>query len=687
MRVAFDVGGTFTDVVFSDEDGNIHASKLLSLLPSLGKDVASLVARPEGSRTDYIHATTVASNAVLEGKLSPTALITTRGFRDVLEMRGQRAPRSRSRDWQRPPPVVGRPLRFEVRERVLADGSIDERLNMADVAAAAAKIAAAGVKSVAICLINGYLWPDHERTIERFIRERYSEIAVSVSSRGFAQIGEYERSSTTVINAALMPILGDYFNRLEDQLATDRGRLLVMQSTGGLMNSAVARDRPVHMIESGPAAGVLAATRVARENGLDQILTFDMGGTTAKVAVLDHGRPLEKSQTEIGGGANLSTRMSGGVGHVVKVPALDIIEVGAGGGSIARVDNGILRVGPQGAGADPGPICYRRGGTVPTVTDANVVLGYINPRVIAGGTLEIDRDASWEAITKDIGRLLGLDTQEAAYGIVRLADATMTRAIRAATVERGLDPRTMTMIAYGGAGPLHAARLAETAGIERIYVPRLPGLFSALGLLFADYRCHAVRDLMRPLATLTVNELRQVVRELETDVLRDLSSEGIERASVDVRRELDVQYQDQYGHLQVSLTELPRDDAALRVLLAEDFHAAHVAAYGYGRSDPIFVLAARVVGSSATGKEGEVHVGSAANSGKHAAPVERHAYFGPGRGSVATPVVSRWDIFRNGPEGRKGPLIIEEPDTTVLVPPGWCISGDRQSNLIMTRCN
>lgn len=682
MRIAFDVGGTFTDVVFRDDLGQIHAHKLLSLLETLGTDISALVGRFGHKDRSFIHATTTASNTVLESKLAPVALITTSGFRDVLEMRAQRAPSSHDRDWMRPAPVVPRSLRFEVRERILASGAVDQPLNLADVEDALKVITSSGVQAVAICLMNAYLWPQHELEIEDLFKARAPHIDISTSSKGFAQIGEYERTSTTAINAALMPILKKYFDRLEDQLDVKRGSLLIMQSTGGLMKSDIARQRPVHMIESGPAAGVLAAARLATEKSLPQILAFDMGGTTAKISVVDNGVPLEKSQSEIGGGAVLSLRMSGGVGHVVKVPSIDVVEVGAGGGSIAQVEDGVLRVGPQGAGAEPGPICYRRGGKDPTVTDANLALGYINPQAIAAGTLELDAAAAREGIAKAIGGPLNIDGLEAAFGIVRLADSTMTRAIRAATIERGLDPRKMTMVAYGGSGPLHAARLAASVGISRIYIPRLPGLFSAVGLLLADYRQDAVRGLMRPVSGLKADEIERLFGELEQDVMQSLLAEGAERSQIRLNRELDVQYQDQYGHLRIAVGALPTSDADMQRFVRDEFRARHVATYGYGRSDPEFVLSARVVGSATASDSTLAGLRLPDDYGRRLSNTHRDAYFGAQYGVMQAAVVSRASLAS---PAQKGPAIIEEPDTTVLVPPLWQATCDAQMNLILTR--
>ncbi len=403
MRVAFDIGGTFTDVIALGRDKRIHTAKVLSLLDRVGEDIVVCI---RGLHADepvenFVHATTMASNAVIERKTAPTGLITTRGFRDVLEMMNQKAPAIEDINWERLPPLVPRRLRFEVAERILADGTVEQRLDREGARQVIDALLAAKVEAIAICLINSYLNPEHERELGRMVREAAPRLTVCLSSQVHPECREYERTSTTVINASLVPVVNRYLDQLEKHLAPFSKRVLIMQSNGGTMTSEMARQRPMYMVESGPAAGVLAAARMAGEIGLGSVLSFDMGGTTAKACLIQNGQPLEKAGGEVGGGvAAVAVR---GTGHALRAPTLDIVEVGAGGGSIAWIDDaGALRAGPISSGAEPGPACYARGGTAPTVTDANVVLGYMNPETIADGTLRIDRQLAADAIQKHI---------------------------------------------------------------------------------------------------------------------------------------------------------------------------------------------------------------------------------------------------------------------------------------------
>src|SRR5215472_7004638 len=426
MRVGFDIGGTFTDVIIRADDGRIHTGKVLSILDRVGEDVAAAVrpvARPDKIE-NFVHGTTVASNAVIEGTTARTALITTRGFRDELEMRGQRRPNIYDVNWERLPALIPRSLRLEVNERVLGNGSVEQPLDLVQARAAIEKLVAQQVEAIAVCLINAYLNSVHERQLARLLAEIAPRTVVCLSSDIHPEMKEYDRASTTAINASLIPVVDRYLNRLEQTLSPLSDRMLVMQSNGGIMSAQAARSRPAYIIESGPAAGVLAAARLAAECGFGQVLSLDMGGTTVKACLIENGKPLEKPGGEIGAGVNAGTRLFGGGGHVVRVPSIDIVEAGAGGGSIAWLDDsGALRVGPRSAGAEPGPVCYGYGGTEPTVTDANVVLGYMNPNAIAGSTLEINRDAAAAAIERQLAAPLGLNLLEVAYGITQVANS------------------------------------------------------------------------------------------------------------------------------------------------------------------------------------------------------------------------------------------------------------------------
>jgi len=687
MRVGFDIGGTFTDVIVLGDDGRLTTAKVLSLLGRVGEDIVACVRQASASPRveNFVHGTTIASNAVIENKTALTGLITTRGFRDELEMRGQRRPNIYDVNWDRLPPLIPRELRLEVPERVLGTGEVEQPLDLREAQAVINRLLAAGVEAIAVCLINSYLNPVHERQIGSLITRISPRTVVCLSSDIHPEIREYERASTTAINASLIPVVDQYMEGLEQHLSAYSERLLIMQSNGGIMTARGARRRPIYMIESGPAAGVLAAARLAVESGLGQALSFDMGGTTAKCCLVENGIPLEKPGGEVGGGATVATRLFGGGGHALRVPSLDIVEVGAGGGSIAWIDSGgALRVGPHSAGAEPGPVCYGRGGQEPTVTDANVVLGYMNPESIAGSTLRIDREAAWAAIQNTLADPLGLEVLQTAYGIVQVANATMMRALRAVSTERGRDPREFTLIAFGGAGPIHAAELAASLGMRQVYVPLFPGLFSALGLLLADFRHDHVRSVALALEAIDAEAILQHYAELEEMARTELAQEGVPATAVHCERQVDLKYGYQISELTLPF---PADTAPanLQAVLARLFTEAHHQAFGYSRDDPIEVVSLRLrATATATRLQFADLARHVATQGRatSSAPV-RQAYFGPRHGLQAAPIRRRDDV---GTE-ESGPLIVEEPDTTVVVPPGWTIRRDAWGNLVLKQHN
>jgi N-methylhydantoinase A len=687
MRVGFDIGGTFTDVIIRSDDGRILTDKVLSLLDRVGEDVAvsvRVLARREKVES-FVHGTTVASNAVIEGTAARTGFITTAGFRDELEMRGQRRPNIYDVDWDRLPPLIPRWLRVEVNERILGDGSVEKPLELDEARGVIERLLAHDPEAIAVCLINSYLNPLHERQLAGLIAQMAPRLVVCLSSDIHPEIKEYDRGSTTAINASLIPVVDRYLDRLERTLSPLSDRILVMQSNGGIMSAQAARKRPAYIIESGPAAGVLAAARLASECGLDKVLSFDMGGTTVKACLIEKGQPLEKPGGEIGGGINVGTRLFGGGGHVVRVPSIDIVEAGAGGGSIAWIDDsGALRVGPRSAGAEPGPVCYGHGGVDPTVTDANVALGYMNPKAIAGAKLEINAAAAVEAITHRLAAPLGLEPMNVAYGITQVANSAMTRVLRAVTTERGRDPREFTLIAFGGAGPIHAALLAENMGITKLIVPLYPGLFSALGLLMADYRHDYIATIAAPLTSVKPEEIFARYEQLQTTARAEMIAEGVSPAAIRFEQQVDLKY----GYQMYEMT-LPFPDGAgppnLQAVLARLFTDAHDQTYGYYRDDPIELVSLRLRALASAGSisfaELAAKLADAGATGAAAAGATREAFFGSAHGTMVTPLRNRFDI--TGPE--RGPIIIEEPDTTIVVPPGWTVQRDAFANLALTR--
>ena len=689
LRVAFDIGGTFTDVVIAGASGGLFTYKILTLLDSVGVDVSRCVAdaleRQPGSHVaSLVHGTTIASNAVLEGKGAVAGLITTKGFRDELEIRRLGRPGVYDVFWERTPPLIPRRRRLEVRERMTVNGEVDTLLDVNEVRAALHTLRTQGVEAIAISFLHSYVNPAHERQAAALVRELLPSAMVCASSEVLPEIREYERTSTTALNAYLMPVVNRYVDQLEAQLRQYHPSVLIMQSNGGVMTTEHARRRPVHMIESGPAAGVLAAASLAREIGLSQAVSFDMGGTTVKACLIENGQPVETAEGEVGAGLNIAGRLSKGAGYALRVPAYDIVEVGAGGGSLAWVDEGgALRVGPRSAGAVPGPACYGRGGTAPTITDANVVLGYMNPEKIAGGTVPIDAAAARAAIDTDLCARLGLTVQNAAHGVYQVANATMMRAIRAVTTERGRDPREFSLIAFGGAGPIHAAELAASLGISRVYVPLFPGLFSALGLLLADLRYDYVQSVPGRLDAVDPASLLREFDALAARVREEVFREEISPASVQLERFIDLRYVRQSSELTL---KVPQSVAAAELpqALAEAFHAEHERTYGYRReNDPIAVVSVRLKATAPARSVGFRELGESfarTVDGASSPEIARRAYFGPRSGEREARVLRRSDLVG---KSLAGPLIVEEFDTTVVVPPGWQAEVDGYGNIVL----
>ncbi len=698
-RLGVDIGGTFTDIVVLGEDGALYRRKILSTPDDYARAIENGVAALLGdigigadAIGEFAHGTTVATNAIIERRGDRVALITTLGFRDVLELGRFRSPRLYDLSFRKPEPLVERRLRFEVPERIDGQGRVVTPLDLDALTAIGARIVAEGIAAVAICFINAYVNPAHEAQAAAHLAQRFPALSISLSTQLLPQIQEYERTSTTVVNAYIRPVVERYVGSLVERMERLglRVPLLFMQSSGGVLPAPLVAKNPVTIIDSGPAAGVVGATRLAERLGLGDLIVLDMGGTTAKAAVIEDGKFGLAPETEVGGGAALGLRLIQGAGYVVQVPTIDIAEVGAGGGSIAAVDpGGGLLVGPRSAGAEPGPVCYRRGGTLPTVTDANLVLGYLNPAALVGGDLALD----FAAAERSIGGLaaeLGLDPVAAAYGIHLIANANMMRALTGVSSERGRDPAQFALFAIGGNGPVHAASLAETLRIRRIVVPPVAGLFSALGLLFADIEHRYVTAFYRRLDETTPDDLNRAAAPLVAEVAELLAAEGFAGAAQQVSVALDMKYVGQMSALPVPLPAYPADADTVSAL-AEAFARLHEETYGY-RSDGerLQLIALRVVGRgisqrsrvperllrrSATDTEG---------AGRQASGQEnmRRAYFGPDRGWLETPVMSRDAL---GDEPAPGPVIVEEYDCTTVVRPGWRISRDGWDNMILER--
>ena len=689
IRVGADIGGTFTDLVMLRSDGNYSVQKVPSTVEDFSRGIVEgLDAFLSDNKlnsdliSEIIHGTTVATNAILENQGARTALVTTRGFRDVLEFRRLRFPDLFSLDYTPPKPLVQRRHRFEVIERIMPDGSVRQPLDDVSVESVLDKLEQLQPEAIAICLLHSYANPIHERKVVEAVKNRFPNLYVSLSIDVLPEIREYERTSTTVINSYIGPIVDSYLESMQKRLdhANMAVPISIMQSNGGVMSYAAARRSPARIIESGPAAGVVEANRLADRIGLKDVITFDMGGTTAKASLIEQGKPSLTTEYEVGAGIQLSNRLVKGRGHALKLPVIDIAEVGAGGGSIVRVDpGGSLRVGPQSAGAKPGPACYSQGGTEATVTDANVVLGYINPTSIAGGTVSVNSEAAKIALNRSAAEHLELETNDAAYGVYAVANTTMIRAIKSVTTYRGRDPREFTLMAFGGSGPLHAAEMARSLGIRQIIVPAAPGVFSALGLLEALPEYGFSRTMITDPMSEGADKIVSAFNELESSSIERLRTEDLGKNVIGSwSRTADLRYRGQAYELTVNANARPDDDLAN--FIVERFHTEHERTYGRRASDePVDLVTIR----STYRIDSDRIVPKSVNETEDKKP-PRNAYFGKQHGWMLTPVIDRGKLTNSV---TPGPLIIEEYDSTTLVPPDTSVHIDQTGNIIMINTN
>jgi len=682
-RVAADVGGTFTDIVVVDELGQIHIEKVPSTPAAFeeavidGVRLATAWCGGLGQAEQLLHGTTVATNAVLERSGPRTGLVTTMGFRDVLEIGRLRTPTLYDLSWSKPAPLVARRHRLEVDERLDAVGSVVRPLDLDGLAEAADEAVADGVASFAVCLLNAYVDSSHEHQVADWLRHRYPDVDVTEATEVVREIGEYERTSTAVLNAYLRPVVSDYLGRLGEGLELDgfRGGFLVMQSSGGMMTAAEASRFPVHILESGPAAGVLAAAQVAEATREAAVISFDMGGTTAKASLIEDFGFQRGVEFSVGSEISTTSRLLKGGGYAVRLPVVDLAEIGAGGGSIARVDGGGgLVVGPISAGADPGPACYGRGGEAATVTDANLVLGYLSAeRLIAAG-VGADRDLAERAIFDQVGQPLGLGVQDAAYAVHAVANRQMARVLRAVSTERGRHVERHTLIAFGGSGPLHAVSLAEAVGIPRVIVPPHAGVLSAVGLLWAPMELTAVEPVHLPLELSAIGDVAEANSRTAASLIGRLVDAGVDSDTIEITVQADVRYVGQASELSLA-TEQHIDAAGLGRLAAE-FHRAHESTYGHGLSGPAEVVRIRVT-ASVKQPVGSIGALSIPQIEKHS----RLAFF-DGR-AITTPIIGRSDLELP----RDGPLLVDEGDTTTVVPPSWTAVCDGGANIVLERAS
>jgi N-methylhydantoinase A len=691
FRLGIDIGGTFTDIVLLGPDGALFSKKVLSTPAdyslAIEQGVAALMKETGvdgGQIAELVHGTTVATNAIIERRGATVALITTQGFRDVLALGRFRSPRLYDLTFKKPDPLVERRLCFEVPERIDADGQILQPVDEGRLDAIADALAEEKVQAIALCFIKSCINPANELQAARLLGKRLPHVSISASTQLVPQIGEYERTSTTVVNAYIRPVVEQYVASLIQRLARlgIAAPLMIMQSSGGILPGAVAARTPIFIIESGPAAGALGAQRLAAHVGLGDLIVFDMGGTTAKASIVKRNQLALAPETEVGGGASLGSRMIKGGGYVVQVPTIDIAEVGAGGGSIAAIDlAGGMHVGPRSAGAEPGPVCYDRGGTLPTVTDANLLLGYLNPDALVGGDLKLSY-AKAEAAVGALGARLNLSVTDAAYGIHLIANANMMRALKAVTSEGGHDPSQFSLMAIGGNGAVHATNLAETLNVRRIVVPPVAGLFSALGMLFADVEHQLITAFYRRLDTVCAADINGASQALMAEAARLLASEGYaDEAQRKIVLHADVKYVAQSGSLSIAFASFPVD-AAMIDGIAESYGDLHEQTYGY-RSDaePLQFVSLKIVGRG-TPKAPRVPGRVARAQERIARQGFRRAYFGPETGWLDTRLVPRVALTA---EPLRGPAIVEEYDSTTVVRPGWSARIDGWNNTIIER--
>jgi N-methylhydantoinase A len=675
LTVALDIGGTFTDLVFYDsETGTLGHGKSATTPARLIEGIAQTLAKSDVSLadvSDFVHGSTIAINTVLERKGANTALIVTKGTRDVYSVGRQNRPDAYDIFFRRPRPLVPRSLTFEVDERVTPRGVLRELTDEA-LAEVVARVKAAGVESVAVSLLHSYARPEHEVRVGEALAAELPDLYVTLSHEILRSYREYERTSTTVLNAYVGPKVRTYLDDLSDFLDQRGfgGQLFIMQSNGGAMSPAVARRTPVAMMESGPVGGIAATADFGRQLNLPNVIAFDMGGTTAKASLVTDFQPTISDGYYIGGAAS---------GQPLMLPVVDVIEVGTGGGSIARIDEvGVLQVGPESAGGQPGPICYGWGGTRPTVTDANLVLGRLGAGRFLGGEMPLDAEAAAAGIAGQIAGPLGMNTVDAAHGIVEIAKAAMALAVRAVSVERGYDPRDFALIGFGGAGPLHACAIARDLHIPTVVIPPFPGHYSAVGMLGSSLRHDLVRTVYVAFEHVVWDEVRQIADDLVEAGRKQLADEGVGDADMSLDVGLDLRYAGQEFTLTVPVAAevlLAGDGEKIRA----DFADIHRQRYGHSApTEAMELVNVRVAAVTprpqpvlrVTGETGAAAVG------------RRPVVFDRGAPPADTPVYDR-ELLAVGEE-IEGPAIIEEYASTTVLWPGDRLSRGPGGELVIT---
>ncbi len=677
VRLAADIGGTFTDIaVFDDNTGRIAFGKALSTPQHLVEGISAGIAKAGATYADaklFLHGSTVAINAILERTGARTALVVTEGFRDIYEIGRINRPDAYNLYFKKHVPLIERALRFEVTERMLSDGEVDKPLDEAQVRALAERLGKLGIEAAAILFLNCYRNPAHEARAREIIAAKNPGMFVSASHELSQEYREFERCSTVAANAYIGPIVRRYIGEIEDhaRAAGFGGSLLIVQSTGGLYEAAQAKSQCVRMLDSGPAAGVIGTQALCATLGLDRAIAFDMGGTTAKAGVIFGGEAMTTGSALIGGYNQALP---------VQIAMMDIFEVGTGGGSIARVEEGALRVGPRSAGASPGPACYGLGGSEATVTDANLVLGRLGADRFLGGEMKLDIAAAEAALRRKVAEPLGMSVTQAADGVLRIAATAMSYAVKGVTTERGLDAGDFPLVAYGGAGPLHAVAIAREIGISRVIIPPAPGVFSAFGMLFADLRYDYVRTSPGRLEDIAFDAVERIYRDLEDQGRDAIAATAIAPQKITLKRAADMRYvgQEHAVTVDLPLRVFSRQD---RAAIKRHFDEMHLQRYGTSApQEPAEIVSLRttVTGEMRKPRHGKIRKGSATPP-RAAVTGTRKAYFD--RRFVATPTYSRAALLA----GNKisGPALIEEHASTTVLMPRDRMKVDAYGNLVI----
>jgi N-methylhydantoinase A len=676
-RVGVDSGGTFTDIcLFDDETGRMEIWKTPSTPDDPSRGISEVVAEGLANvgaqladLSFFGHGTTVATNALIELKGARTALLTSDGFRDLLEIGRQKRPSLYDMFADKPKVLVPRELRIDVTERLRADGAVEVALDETQLDAIVARLSDEKIEAIAVGFLYSFMNPEHERLVVARLRQGLADAFVSASHEVAPEFREYERVSTTVINAFLGPIMQRYIRRLHDRL-TDAGLAIaphLTQSNGGVIGFETAANFPVRTLLSGPSTGVIAAQRIAELAGFDNVITFDVGGTSSDVALLKNRECKKTGEAEVHG-------------YPIKAPMLDIHTVGAGGGSIAHVDTGgLLKVGPESAGAFPGPVCYDKGGTAPTLTDANVVLQILNPERILGGRMEIDREKAVAAIGER-ATPVGLSVEETAQGIISVATANMAKAIRVISVQRGYDPRDYALMAFGGGGPLHAARLARELDMSRVIVPPTPGALCALGLLMTDLKADFAQSLLSDLALLSPDAVSAAIEVMAAQAETWFNLEGIAPENRALRPTADLRYLGQNYELQVQFPEGPVTEETFAALRA-GFEDAHRQRFGFAPPDEKVELVTLRLEAIGVVAKAELHREEVRNAAEPVATAFRQVWLPESGGVTECPIYQRSDLSAG--QRFDGPAVIEQMDTTTLVLPGMTAHVDAYGNLIL----